>query len=164
MGQRINWSSIFGGRGTFDPLPPKIWSQYWWIGLYPLPPKFFVLYWRSVKLPSLDLRAGLPRRAGKKYKYKMGLKGCKWSSLNAPGTETPLCHPFVELGKFPFLSISPLGWFLPVFERIAARTSLQAGRPKSEVREGDPVLCSASHKSIRDRAPLIQGHITISVS
>ena len=57
-----------GGRGTFDPLPPKIWSQYWWIVLYPLPQKVFVLYGRtrrSVKLPSLDLRAGLPRRAGK---------------------------------------------------------------------------------------------------
>ena len=28
---------------------------------------------------------------------KMGLKGCKWSSLNAPGTQTPLSHPFLEL-------------------------------------------------------------------
>ena len=40
---------------------------------------------------------------------KMGLKGCKWSSLNAQGTETPLSHPFLQLGDFPFLSISPLG-------------------------------------------------------
>ena len=40
---------------------------------------------------------------------KMGLKGCKWSSLNAPGTQTPLSHPFLELGKLPFLTISPLG-------------------------------------------------------
>ena len=40
-----------------------------------------------------------------------GLKGCRWSSLNAPGTETPQSHPHWELGEFPFLDISrsPLG-------------------------------------------------------
>ena len=26
----------------------------------------------------------------------MGFKGCKWFSLNAPGSQTPLCHPFSE--------------------------------------------------------------------
>ena len=26
----------------------------------------------------------------------MGLKGCRWSSLNVPGTKTPLSHPGVE--------------------------------------------------------------------
>ena len=30
-------------------------------------------------------------------------------SLNAPGTETPLSYPFLELGESPFLIISPLG-------------------------------------------------------
>ena len=32
----------------------------------------------------------------------MGLKGCKWSSLNAPGTETPQSHPYCwkKLEKF----------------------------------------------------------------
>ena len=40
---------------------------------------------------------------------KSGLTGCKWSSLNAPGTQTPLSHPILKLGEFPFLSISPLG-------------------------------------------------------
>ena len=40
---------------------------------------------------------------------KMGLKDCKWSSLNAPGTQNPLSHPFLELGKVPLLTISPLG-------------------------------------------------------
>ena len=29
----------------------------------------------------------------------MGLKGCKWSSLNAQGTETPLSHPYWEMGN-----------------------------------------------------------------
>ena len=33
---------------------------------------------------------------------KMGLKGCKWSSLNAPGTETPLSHPIFKVGWIPF--------------------------------------------------------------
>ena len=27
-------------------------------------------------------------------KVIMGLKGCKWSSLNVPGTKKPLTHPF----------------------------------------------------------------------
>ena len=40
---------------------------------------------------------------------KSGLKGCQWSSLNAPGTEIPLSHPFLELAKLPLLTISPLG-------------------------------------------------------
>ena len=31
------------------------------------------------------------------------------NSLNDPGTETPLSSPFLELGEFPFLIISPLG-------------------------------------------------------
>ena len=33
---------------------------------------------------------------------KSGLTGCKWSSLNAPGTQTPLFHPYLKLGEFPF--------------------------------------------------------------
>ena len=35
--------------------------------------------------------------------------GCKWSILNAPGTENSLSYPFLGLGEFPFLIISPLG-------------------------------------------------------
>ena len=34
----------------------------------------------------------------------MSLKGCKWYSLNALGTETPLSH---QVGIFPFFTISP---------------------------------------------------------
>ena len=36
----------------------------------------------------------------------MGSKGCKWSGMNAPGTETLLSHPDMELDDFPFLIIS----------------------------------------------------------
>ena len=40
---------------------------------------------------------------------KIGLTGRKWSSLNAPGTQIPLSHPFLKLREFPYLIISPLG-------------------------------------------------------
>ena len=35
---------------------------------------------------------------------KMGLKGCKWYSLNAPCTDTHLSGPYWKLEEFPFLS------------------------------------------------------------
>ena len=40
---------------------------------------------------------------------KVGLKGCKWSNLNAPGTQTRSVSSFFGMGLFPFLTISPLG-------------------------------------------------------
>ena len=40
---------------------------------------------------------------------KMGSMDCKWSSLNAPGTQTPLPHPILKLGEVPFPIVSPLG-------------------------------------------------------
>ena len=40
---------------------------------------------------------------------KMGLKGCKWSDLNATGIQTPLSHSVLELEKLAFLTIGPLG-------------------------------------------------------
>ena len=40
--------------------------------------------------------------------------GCKWSSLNVPGTEAPLSPPFLELGVFFFLS---LFWKLKVIQQ-----------------------------------------------
>ena len=40
---------------------------------------------------------------------KRGSKGCKWSSLNAPGTQSPLSHPILKLDDFPFPIIGPLG-------------------------------------------------------
>ena len=55
---------------------------------------------------------GLPSMKVKKmekFQNKRGLMGCKWSSLNAPGTEIHLCHSILELGEFPFFIIGPLG-------------------------------------------------------
>ena len=43
------------------------------------------------------------------FQNKSGLKGCKWSSLNAPGTEYPLSHPVLKLSTFHFPIIVPLG-------------------------------------------------------
>ena len=35
---------------------------------------------------------------------KIGSMSCKWSSLNGPGTETPLSHPILKLDEsFPIL-------------------------------------------------------------
>ena len=41
------------------------------------------------------------------FHNKMGLKGCKWSSLNAPVTENPLSHPLLGWmnSLFPLLSL-----------------------------------------------------------
>ena len=52
------------------------------------------------------------------FQNKRGLMGCKWSSLNAPGTETPLSHSVLELGEFPFPIIRPKSRsrLAPVFE------------------------------------------------
>ena len=36
---------------------------------------------------------------------KSGLTGCKWSSLNALGTQIPLSCPFLKLQEFPFIII-----------------------------------------------------------
>ena len=43
------------------------------------------------------------------FQNKMGLKGCNWSSLNAPGTETFLSYPYWEGEILPTPIISPLG-------------------------------------------------------
>ena len=42
----------------------------------------------------------------KKYQNKMGRMGCKWSSLNVPGTETP-----VLLINLIFLKVRKIGRF-----------------------------------------------------
>ena len=71
--------------------------------------------WKNPTFPLLALWGNKnwpPSMKVKKLKIfwdKMGSKGCKWSSLNAPGTQTPLSHPILKLDEFPFLHISPLG-------------------------------------------------------
>ena len=65
----------------------------------------FLISWgnKELALPSIKVKKF------DKYLDKVGSTGCKWSRLNTPGTETPLFSPFLELGEFPFLIISPLG-------------------------------------------------------
>ena len=51
------------------------------------------------------IRNGLPSMKVEKFKKfmnKTGLKGCKWSSLTAPGTETHQNHQHWKLEEFPF--------------------------------------------------------------
>ena len=43
------------------------------------------------------------------FQNKRGLKDCKWSSLDAPGTENPLSHPLLGLEEFSFPNIGPVG-------------------------------------------------------
>ena len=56
-------------------------------------------------------KIGLPSMKTKKlqsFQDKMGLKGSKWSSLDAPGTQSPLSHSILKLDEFHFTIISPL--------------------------------------------------------
>ena len=41
-----------------------------------------------------------------KFQNERGAKGCKWSWMNAPGTQTPLSHSVLKLEEFPF----PINW------------------------------------------------------
>ena len=49
---------------------------------------------------------------------KIGSRGCIWSSLNAPGTETPLSDAYWNLGEWAFLIIGPIIhlWWIVQFE------------------------------------------------
>ena len=87
------WSSLIV-TGTLFIL---LWS--WKNSPFPL-----MALWGNKKwLPSMKVKKL------EKFGNKSGLTGCKWPSLNAKCTESPLTHPFLELGEFPFLHISPLG-------------------------------------------------------
>ena len=41
------------------------------------------------------------------FQSKMGLMGCKWSNLNAPGIEIHFWHQILGLGGFNFPIIGP---------------------------------------------------------
>ena len=84
------WSSL-NAPGTETPQS----HPYWELGDSPFP--LLALWGNKIGLPSMKVKKF------EKFQNKIGLKGCKWSSLNAPGTETPQCHPYWELGEFPFL-------------------------------------------------------------
>ena len=75
-----------------------------------LKPHCLILFWgcENSLSPLLALwgnKNWLPSMKVKKlenFQDKDGSKDCKWSSLNSPGTETPLSHSLLELGEFPF--------------------------------------------------------------
>ena len=54
---------------------------------------------------------------------KISFKDCKWTSLIATATETPLLDldPFLELEDFPFLTISPFGELASPFGELASQ-------------------------------------------
>ena len=55
-----------------------------------------VLWGNKNWLPSMKVRKF------ENVQSETGLRGCKWSNLNPPGTETPLSHPYWKLQEFPF--------------------------------------------------------------
>ena len=74
--------------------------------MVPSPSVLFALRTLGCEHPSFSILAlwgnknGLPSMKVKELENlqnKSGFKGCKWSSLNAPGTETPLSHPYTGL-------------------------------------------------------------------
>ena len=72
-----------------------------------LKPLCLIWSWNNSLFPLLALWGNKnwpPSMKVKKLKIlqdKMGSKGCKWSILNAPGTETPLSNPILWLGEVP---------------------------------------------------------------
>ena len=78
-------SLIHIGKGKFSQLPLlALWGNKNWLPS---------MKWKKLKI----------------FQNKIGLKGCKWSSLKAPGTETPLSHPYWEREILATSIISPLG-------------------------------------------------------
>ena len=70
-------SLIHIGKGKFSQLPIlALWGNKNWLP--------------SMKVKKLEISQN-----------KVGLKGCKWSSLNAPGTETPQFYPYWEREILP---------------------------------------------------------------
>ena len=76
--------------GTENPCLTELWS---WMN----PPFPLLALWGNKNWP--------PSMKVKKLKIfwnKMGSMGCKWSSLNAPGTESSLSHSFWHSGSSNF--------------------------------------------------------------
>ena len=90
------WSSL-NAPGTETPLSHPILK--WVNSHFPL----LVLWGNKSWPPNMKVEKL------EKYLNKRGLMGCKWSSLNAPGTETPLSRPILKLDEFPLPIIGPLG-------------------------------------------------------
>ena len=90
------WSSL-DVPGTGNPLSHSLW------GLKEFPFNIILLWGNKNWPPSMNVKKM------ENFQNKRGLKGCKWSSLKAPGTENPLSHPLLGLEEFPFPIIGPLG-------------------------------------------------------
>ena len=71
----------------------------WMNSLFPLLALWGIKNWPpSMKVKMMEI-----------LQQKSSLKGIKWSSLNAPGTENPLAHLLLWLEEFPFPIIGLLG-------------------------------------------------------
>ena len=74
---------------------------YWKLEDFPFP--IISLWGNKNWLPSMKVKKL------EKFQNKSGLKDCKWSSLNAPGTGNPLSHSVLELEEYLFLHYWPSG-------------------------------------------------------
>ena len=88
------WSSL-NAPGTETPLSHSL------LGLEEFPFPLLALWGNKNWPPSMNVKKLL------KYGKKIGLMGCKCSSLNAPGIKIHPSHPILKLGEFPI--IGPLG-------------------------------------------------------
>ena len=110
FGNKINlsgckWSNL-NTLGTETPVSHSLLSD----SLFPyfqplLPPSVLPLFgvirnWTS-HFPSMK------GRKVDNFWNKFRLTGCKWSNLNAPGTETPVSHPIFGDSLFPFSAPAP---------------------------------------------------------
>ena len=90
------WSSL-NAPGTENPLSHSIMK----LDESPFP---ILALWGNKNWPP-----SMKMKKVENFHNKRGLKGCKWSNLNALGTETPLSHPVLELDELPFPIIGPMG-------------------------------------------------------
>ena len=89
------WSSL-NAPGTENPLSHSI------LKLDESPFPLLALWGNKNWPPSMKVKKLV------NYQNKSCSKGCQWSRLNAPGTQTHLSHPILELGELPFPIIGPL--------------------------------------------------------
>ena len=73
-------------------------------------------------------------RKVEKFRAKISLTGCKWSSLNAPSTETPVSHSL--LGEFPFPIFNPCSLLpLSAVKRIGLLWEAGQKHPRVHINE-----------------------------
>ena len=100
-------------------------SQKRWLSTYPK-------QWENYRVIHISFDIWPPSMQVEKMEFFQNVrcaKGCKWSSLIAPGTENPLSHSFLGLWHFSF----PYYW------------------PSEAIRMGSPVWKWKSWKNIRTK-------------